>query len=126
MKKFMTMFILIITILPAQCSHLHLEKEYQEKWTKEHNGIMEYCLDDRTRVDCLLPEYAVEFDFANKVYEGIGQAFYYASQTGKKPAVVLIMENPEQEQKYLNKLKAVSEVYGLKYWIIKREYLENN
>jgi hypothetical protein len=104
--------------LTAQASHLHLEKEYQSKWSKDHNGTMEYVLDDCSRVDVLLPDYVVEFDFAPKVYESIGQAFYYASKTGRKPAVVLIIENPEKEQKYLNKLKSVSEKYGLKYWIM--------
>ena len=38
--------------------------------------------------------YAVEFDFAEKWAEAVGQALYYALKTGKKPAVVLIMEDP--------------------------------
>jgi len=105
--------------LPALAAkHLHLEKEYQQKWCSDNNGQMEYTLDDDSRVDCLTSQYAIEFDFANKVYESIGQAFCYASKTGKIPGVVLIMENPEKEQKNLNRLKSVSDKFGVKYWIM--------
>lgn len=53
---------------------------------------MEYKLEDNTRVDCLTPDYAVEFDFASKWAESIGQSLYYAQKTKRKPAVVLIMQ----------------------------------
>ena len=46
---------------------------------------------DMTRVDCLAKDYAIEFDFAKKWAESIGQSLYYAKMTGKKPAVVLIL-----------------------------------
>ena len=119
MKKItVIMALFFVACLSAQASHLHLEKEYQQKWRSVHGGQLEYVLNDCTRVDILQPEYAIEVEFAPKVYESIGQAFYYASKTGKKPAVVLIMENPERDQKYLKRLKAVSEAYGLKYWVI--------
>ena len=88
-------FLIIITIfiaLPVCAKHRHLEKEYQAAWCSAHNGIMEYKLEDSTRVDCLTSDYAVEFDFASKWAESIGQSLYYAQRTKRKPAVVLIME----------------------------------
>lgn len=66
---------------------------------------MEYKLNDKTRVDCLLPKMAVEFDFANKWHECIGQALYYGQKTNRIPACVLIMENPEKDAKYLRRLR---------------------
>lgn len=41
---------------------------------------MEYVLPDRTRVDCLTDEYAIEIEFAENWAESIGQAMY--SQIG--------------------------------------------
>ena len=52
-----------------------------------HNGIEEYELTDKTRIDCLTDEYAID----NKWAELIGQALHYSIQSGKKPKVVLIL-----------------------------------
>lgn len=76
------------------------------------------------RVDCLLPDYAVEVDFASKIYQGIGQAMYYSAETGRLPAVLLIIEDPVNEDKYLKKLEQVQKMHGLKYWIITPEDLK--
>lgn len=119
--------IILITILLAlallSCSfdvfagsHLRKEKDYQASWCNEHGGIQEYVLDDRARVDCLLPGYAVEFDFASKWAESAGQALYYGLKTGRQAGVVLIMENPRQEAKYLKRLKTIAEQYGIAVW----------
>lgn len=67
------------------------------------NGKIEYLLSDKTRVDCLTDEYAIEFDWAKKWAEGIGQSLYYSKMTGKKPAVALIIKSPE-EQKYADRI----------------------
>jgi len=67
-------------------------KPYQEKWCTEHGGQVEVVLPDRTRCDCLTETHAIEFDFGKKWAEAIGQALYYAIQTGKKPGIVLILE----------------------------------
>lgn len=85
MKKLLLIFLLLS--LPAQA----LEKDYAIPWCSANGGISEYELPDRTRVDCLTPEYAIEFEFAHKWAESIGQSLYYSKMTGKKPAVALIM-----------------------------------
>jgi hypothetical protein len=36
-------------------------------------------------------------DLGSNWAEGIGQSFYYALQTGKKPGIVLILENPKDK-----------------------------
>jgi hypothetical protein len=76
---------------------------------------MEYVLDDRSRVDCLTDEYAVEVEFAPKWKESIGQALFYGIKTGKKPGVVLIIEK-ETDERFLERLKIVGEKYDLKIW----------
>jgi hypothetical protein len=96
------------------------EKYYQTKFCKELNGEIEYRLFDKTRVDCLTNEYAIEVDFAKKWAEGIGQTLYYAKITGKKPAVGLIIDS-DKEQRYLKRLKTVSKEYDIKIFIIQKE-----
>jgi hypothetical protein len=109
--------VFVFLLLPTICfaAHLHKEKVYQEAWCAKAGGVMEYRLDDGTRVDCLTDEYAIEFDFAPKWAESIGQALYYAERTGRKPGVVLIMEG-DGEDRFLKRLNAVADRYQIKVW----------
>ena len=56
--------------------------------------------------------HAVEFDFANKWAESIGQALHYQYMTGKKAMVVLILEDPKTEMVYFNRVKKLGQIYG--------------
>lgn len=113
------LILLLVLIYPIQVfAHEHLEKEYQELWCTQHNGIMEYQLKDGARVDCLTEEYAIEFDFAQKWAESLGQALYYGIQTHRNPAIVLIMEHPFKEQRYLRRLTTVTEQLNIRVWIM--------
>ena len=88
-----TILFIIVSISYAYAGHLHPERYYQIQWCADHNGQMEYELDDQTRVDCLTDQYAIEFDFASKWAEAIGQSLYYASKIDRKAGIVLIMED---------------------------------
>ena len=81
------------------------EKDYVNKYC---TGIIEYTLPDKTRIDCLTEEYAIEFDYAKKWAESIGQSLYYAKKTGKKPAVAIITDG-EKDYKYINRIKEADE-----------------
>jgi len=83
----------------ANAAHRHPERWYQEQWCNARGGQMEIILEDGTRVDCLLPGHAVEFDFADKWAESVGQALNYARLTGRRPGVVLIIAGPEDKGK---------------------------
>lgn len=91
--------------------HQHSESSYQHAWCKQHNGVEEYKNEDKTRVDCLTNTHAIEFDFANKWAESIGQALHYQYLTGKKAKVVLILEKPEKEFCYYNRVKTLSKIH---------------
>lgn len=82
------------------------------------NGIIEYRLPDKSRIDCLTSTYAIEVDWANKWHEGIGQSLYYGLMSDKKPGVVLIIENPQKEQKYIRKISKVSKSQKIQVWTI--------
>ncbi len=99
--------------------HRHYERWYQNRWCKSKSGITEYRLRDGTRVDCLTTSYAVEVDFAPKWAESVGQSLYYSSMTGRKPGIVLIMEHPKKDQKYLSRLKKATSGLDIKIWTVK-------
>lgn len=91
--------------------HRHNEASYQQAWCNARNGVMEYENEDKTRVDCLTKTHAVEFDFANKWHESIGQALHYGIMTGKKPKVVLILDNPKTQMVYYKRVKKIGDKY---------------
>ena len=105
-------------------SHKHNEMSYQIAWCKIHNGIMEYENIDKTRVDCLTSTHAVEFDFYNKWAESIGQALYYGFMTGKKPKVVLILENQKWQMVYYNRILKLSKIYNFDVEYVTNDILE--
>lgn len=125
MKIFITL--LILTIYPvfvfAQTpkNHQYFEKDYQKVWCDAHCGSMEVILTDKARVDCVTATHAIEFDFAPKWAESIGQALYYGYALNKKPGIVLIIENADKDQKYINRVKSVAEIYGITLWTISPE-----
>lgn len=80
------------------------EADYVNAYCK---GIVEYQLPDKTRVDCLTDDYAIEFDWAKKWAESIGQSLYYAKMTGKKPAVAIIIKKPT-DRIYIERIKKVN------------------
>lgn len=122
------MIILLSVLLFNSCASSpkkQYEKHYQTLLCNELGGEMEYVLSDRTRVDCLTDEYAIEVDFAKKWAEGIGQSLYYAHMTGKKPAIGLIMDK-KKDERYLKRLGAIAQKYKIKIFIIEKQTQEDN
>ena len=93
-----------------------VEAYYQNEWCTADFGIKEAILWDMTRVDCMTKDYAIEFDFAKKWAESIGQALYYSKLTGKAPAVVLILTSPT-DYRYVKRIERLDN--GIKLFLIK-------
>jgi len=120
--QFILFTILITTLTPAvEAKRQHPESYYQLNWCNAKNGILEYQLNDKTRIDCLLPNMAVEFDFADKWAECAGQALYYGLKTNRQSACVLIMENGKKDLKYLKRLRKVAYKKGIRTFTIKSD-----
>lgn len=120
MIKKILIFTCAIFISSNVCAkRLHNERYYQEK---NCDGIVEYRLPDRTRVDCLTEEYAIETDFAGKFYQAIGQSLHYARLTGKKAGIQLIVEK-ESDMKYYYRLLDNINHYKLPItvWLVNKE-----
>jgi len=88
----------------ARAGHDHLEKYYQGIWCTEAGGELETRPRDGLRVDCETASHAVEFDFASKWAEAVGQSLAYAGATGKRAGIVLILER-SADLRYLDKLR---------------------
>lgn len=115
MMKYILLLALLVTI--GYSKRLNQESYYQNIWCADNNGTTEVALNDKTRVDCVTEEYAIEFDFADKYAECIGQSLHYSILTGKQPACALILEH-DSDIKYLERLKIVADKYGIKVFII--------
>ncbi|MCD6653568.1 MAG: hypothetical protein LT067_02200 [Sulfurovum sp.] len=96
------------------------EKHYQTLLCNELDGLMEQSLLDRTRIDCLTDEYAIEVDFSKKWAESVGQSLYYAAMTGKKPAVGLIVADISKDRKHMKRLEMLADKYDIKIFKIKK------
>jgi len=119
MKKLSILTLLFLLL--AATSHAarqNHEKHYQDLWC-EGKGETEFVLPGKARVDCLTDNHAVEVDFADKWAESIGQSLYYAEITGKKPGVLLIMEDPDKDRIFWLRLMVVARQYGIDVWTIK-------
>ena len=101
----------------------HPEKYYQEIWCKNVGGEVEVVLNNRTRVDCLTDTHAIEFDFAKKWAESLGQSLYYSVKTGKDPGIVLILEK-NSDIKFVNRVIEVINKFNLPIvvWTVGGEY----
>lgn len=95
-------------------AHLHPEAAYRDAWCM---GQTEVRMPNGNRADCITTSYAVEVEFAGKYHEGVGQALDYAQQTGKKPAILLIIES-EKDWRHYNKLKPLAAKEGIRLWYI--------
>ena len=77
-------------------------------------GEEEYFLQDGSRIDCYItgtpdePGYAVEVDFAEKWAEAVGQSQFYAVMTDTHPGIVLILEDPLADLRFVRRLKATT------------------
>ena len=114
--KNLVFFIFFFAVLPADAKKEN-EAWYQAVWCESLGGEPEYRLDDRSRVDCLTPDYAVEMDFASKWREAIGQALHYARKTNREAGIVLVLKQ-STDQLYFNELHKTLEYYQLpvKLW----------
>ena len=99
------------TMMPNQ-----VESYYVDQWCTSDFGRKEAVLWDLTRVDCLAKDYAIEFDFAKKWAESVGQALYYSKMTGKNPAVVLILNSPA-DYRYVKRIERLDN--GIRIFLVK-------
>lgn len=79
-------------------------------------------------MDCLTDTYAIEFDFANKWAESIGQAIHYGLMSGKKPKIVLILDSKYKQRQlvYYKRIKNIGQIYNIDVEYISDEILQTD
>ena len=124
-NKLFLLIILFFFSFPAYS--IEKEEFYSNKFCEELSGQSQFKLKDLSRVDCLTETYAFEVDWADgmKVYEAIGQSLYYASQTGKKPGILLLIRKNNSE-KHIRKIKEVIRYFDLDIELILKDLTLNN
>ena len=121
MKFFSILFLFCLLACQTSKPIKKNERWYQERWCARHGGRVEVKMPDNTRCDCLTRDYAIEFDFASKRFEGIGQAIHYAELTGKKAGLVLICKKPSDRAKASSARKLLQKIrkkYFIRLWTI--------
>ena len=105
---------ILLLSLSVNCfaAHRHVESYYEKIWCKDQNGTAEVLFNDGTRADCVIRTHAIEFEFALKWAESIGQSLHYGALTGKTPGIVLILEKPT-DMRFLNRLHDTIKYYKL-------------
>ena len=119
MKKIYLVFLFLCLInIPSFAAHILPEKYYQNAWCSQWRGQQEVKLIDSTRVDCITKNYGIQFYCAPKWAEAVGQSLHYARMTGKKPAIILIIEKND-DFKYYHRVKPLCEKHNIALWYMR-------
>lgn len=113
-KHILILLITIFYAVDASAGHKHKEAEYRDAWCR---GVTEVVLPNGTRADCVTSNYIVEVEFAAKWQQAIGQALNFAEQTGKRPAILMIIDR-DKDWRYFRKCRRTATKNGIRLWYI--------
>ena len=102
---------LLLPVVPLCVEDQSLEANWISAFAVAIGGHKEVVL-EHGRADVLTNEFAFELDWVDKWHEGIGQALHYSTDTGKRPALALMVREPEWplNAQMLSKLSEVDRV----------------
>lgn len=105
--------VVILALFPysANAKNKMKESRYQEIDCSKRKGKVESIIKGG-RIDCETEYFAIEYDFAKKWAECLGQALFYSAYTSKVGLCILIVEN-NKDFKYIKKLEKAIEYHGL-------------
>lgn len=81
------------TVLPTDAM-AKPERDYQVALCA--GMVLERQMPGGGRADCLSSQFAIEVDFSEKWHQAIGQSLYYAAETGRAPAIILVCRKSER------------------------------
>jgi hypothetical protein len=106
----------ILLFVPGAAAHgepaFSTEDGFVGHLQRQLGGEREVTLPDRTRVDLLTPDYAIEVDRARKWAQAVGQSLHYARMTDRRPAIVLL-SRAEDGGRYFRRVVGVIEAFDL-------------
>ena len=111
--------LVFISLLIISCSSTKKnEKYYQTIFCNDLDGVMEYSLKDKTRVDCLTNNYAIEVDWGKKWAQAVGQSLYYSEMTNRKAGIALIISS--KEKRFIKRVNKLANKFDIEIFIIKK------
>lgn len=84
----------------------------------------QYRTPDGSYVDIMFETHAIEVDFINKWQEAIGQALFYSISTGRKPGILLLVKNMQEERRFYLRALAVCAKYDIQILLWDTEKLK--
>ena len=74
------------------------------------NGIPQFTTKDRTYVDCLTDEYAVETEYDYNWKEAVGQSLHYAETTDRKASNIINTKKLIKEKLFIRAKQGHSKI----------------
>lgn len=100
------------------------EENLNNQWCEKVNGISQFISKDKTYVDCLTDEYAIETEYDYNWKEAIGQSLHYAETTNRKAAILLIQRSSSKKN-YLSELERVIDRFDLPITVFTVRNIDN-
>ena len=120
MKKEPILIVFCFVIIPLVTVLLFGDENSEsDRIASKYNAVREHVLWDKTRVDLLNDEYAIEVDWSKKWAEAIGQSLYYAEVTHRKPGIVLLVKSLPEERRFIYRCQTVCAKYDIRLWVEK-------
>ena len=108
------LILIVIRDWPRKTAKITYRKGKEAQFQKAHHeGQMEFRLNCGARVDDLTRTHAIEYDFAVKWAEGLGQSLFYAAQTNRQAGIVLIMKC-DKDKVFLKRLMSAIKINRLR------------
>ncbi len=92
------------------------EREACARLAPKYHAQTEVILPDKTRVDLLNDQYAIEVEWAPKHYEAVGQSIWYSICTHREPAIVLLTTG-ESDERYVERCRHVCGRAGVTLYV---------
>ena len=99
------------------------ENDFVELIQRTEEAFSEYPVEaplwDRSRVDLLGPDMAIEVDWSSKWAEGVGQALYYGVIADRQSGLILLLKDGQSAKNrlYLMRAKAACMAAGVALFI---------
>jgi len=102
---------------PDTLDRLAAERHEIQRLAVKYGAEAEVELADGTRCDLLAPGIAWEVDWADKWYQGIGQALYYGLRAARTSGLILLTDEPGRDWRLLVRAAETCGRHGIEFRI---------
>jgi hypothetical protein len=96
-----------------------LENDWTQANAARFGAKAQVRLWDGSYCDLVSDLHSIEVERAAKWKEAVGQALYYAILTDKRPAIILLTQDPAGDVRHLHRCQTVCAKHGIRLWVEK-------